>query len=407
MILTTLCLIGAIKLSTLPLLPSFSEHSFWFTSAIERESFSLLYDICVGFLLSALFYFLVEVIPEMLKLHRGKRLICNYTNLLIENMEKILSICFQIYKIDVTKPYLKDLAGLQGNTSYASEEISYLTTIFYNTGKKKTAVHEPGKFDEIIKSCIAEIEKQLQNIKRFGSFYTSDERFLEVTTRIETCKFISEYKKDREKPVPCFTFYDANKAVFEFYQLFCKLQKLKIHTEYSKTIVDSPEECKLYKKKRESGEMLVSVMKYQEERALAYMKENPIILCEDSGADCNIITEIQKTIPNTKIFERSSFNPNCLETSNLIILLTDISAFGLDFKKIREKTFCFCGRVLPLQFFRIFKQSGNNRTIYYKKPFSILGLRFYAEHPTPEDIHMLISEIDEYVIEKYSLKLQI
>ena len=55
-ILSLLCLIGAVKLSSLPLWPSFSEYSFWYTSPAVRESFSLLYDVFVGFLLSAIFY---------------------------------------------------------------------------------------------------------------------------------------------------------------------------------------------------------------------------------------------------------------------------------------------------------------------------------------------------------------
>ena len=80
-LLSLLCLIGAVKLSSLPLWPSFSENSFWYTSPTVRESFSLLYDMFVGFLLSAVFYFGVEVLPEILKLHRGKKLICNYINM--------------------------------------------------------------------------------------------------------------------------------------------------------------------------------------------------------------------------------------------------------------------------------------------------------------------------------------
>lgn len=407
LMLAAVCLIGAIKLSSLPLFPSFSEQSFWYTSAVERESFLLLYDLFVGFLLSALFYFLVEVIPEALKLRLGRKLICKYINSLLVNMEKILSVCFQVYKIDTTEPYPKDLIKLQGSVAYADTELSYQTTIFYNTGKRKTGFHEFGKFDDIIKTCIAEVEKQLQNTKRFGSFYASDERLLEVTTRIETCKFISEYKKDRKHPVPCFTFSDADKAVFEFYQLYSKLKKLKVHTEYSKTTVDSPEEYKRYKRKRESGEIFTSVVAYQQARSLAYIEEHPIVLCGDRNADCNIISEIEKTIPDIKVFDRNSFCPSCLENSHLIILLTDISTFGLDLEELHQKTFCLCGRVLPPQFFRIFKQTGNSRKIYYKKSFSFFGINFNAEHPTPEDIHILTSEIDKYVQEKHSLKLQI
>lgn len=63
-LLSLLCLIGTVKLSSLPLLPLFSEDSFWYTSATVRESFSLLYDLFVGFLLSAVFYFIVEYLKR-------------------------------------------------------------------------------------------------------------------------------------------------------------------------------------------------------------------------------------------------------------------------------------------------------------------------------------------------------
>lgn len=133
-LLSLLCLIGAVKLSSLPLWPSFSENSFWYTSPTVRESFSLLYDMFVGFLLSAVFYFGVEVLPEILKLHRGKKLICNYINILLENMEQIISITTQVFQIDSTKIYLKDLVRLSGNTTHSHEEVSYSTTTYYNSG---------------------------------------------------------------------------------------------------------------------------------------------------------------------------------------------------------------------------------------------------------------------------------
>ena len=60
----------------------------------------MIYDICVGFLLSAIFYFLVDVLPEKTRAHRGKVLVRNYVNSLLEQMEKIISICFQIYGIE-------------------------------------------------------------------------------------------------------------------------------------------------------------------------------------------------------------------------------------------------------------------------------------------------------------------
>lgn len=135
-LLSLLCLIGAVKLSSLPLWSSFSENSFWYTSPTVRESFSLLYDMFVGFLLSAVFYFGVEVLPEILKLHRGKKLICNYINILLENMEQIISITTQVFQIDTTKIYLKDLVRLSGNTTHSHEEVSMNWNCCYSSTKE-------------------------------------------------------------------------------------------------------------------------------------------------------------------------------------------------------------------------------------------------------------------------------
>lgn len=252
-LLSLLCLIGAVKLSSLPLWPSFSENSFWYTSPTVRESFSLLYDMFVGFLLSAVFYFGVEVLPEILKLHRGKKLICNYINILLENMEQIISITTQVFQIDSTKIYLKDLVRLSGNTTHSHEEVSYSTTTYYNSGKRKTGVKSGGEFDSIIKSCIATIEAQLQNIRRYSSFFASDERFLEIITRIEACEFISNYRKERSNPAPCFLYANSGECFWDFYRLYSELRKFSIHTEFSKTVIDTPEQAALYKK----GETLV------------------------------------------------------------------------------------------------------------------------------------------------------
>lgn len=177
-LLSFVCLIGAVKLSSLPLFPLFSEKSFWYTSPTARESFSLLYDIFVGFLLSGIFYFFVEVIPEILKLHRGKKLICHYINILLEHMEQIISITRQVFQIDADEIYLKDLVQLNGNTAHSHEEVSYSTTIFYNSGKRKTGIKSGEEFDNIIRSCIATIETQLQNIRRYDSFLLRMKNFL-------------------------------------------------------------------------------------------------------------------------------------------------------------------------------------------------------------------------------------
>ena len=266
-LLSLLCLTGAVKLSPLPLLPLFSEDSFWYTPATVRESFSLLYDLFVGFLLSAVFYFMVEVLPEMFKLHRGKKLICNDMNILLENMEQIISITMEVFQINAEKVYLKDLECLNGNTAHSDEEVSY-TTSYYDvkSTKRKTGVKSGAEFDSIIKSCIATIETSLQSIMRYSSFWASDTRLAEIIIHIETSKFISLYRKREDNSIPCFLYADTGKYFLDFYHLYVELCKFKIHTGFSKTVIDTLEEAAAYKRKRESGEMLYNVVAYQQKR---------------------------------------------------------------------------------------------------------------------------------------------
>lgn len=404
-LLSLLCLIGAVKLSSLPLWPSFSENSFWYTSPTVRESFSLLYDMFVGFLLSAVFYFGVEVLPEILKLHRGKKLICNYINILLENMEQIISITTQVFQIDTTKIYLKDLVRLSGNTTHSHEEVSYSTTTYYNSGKRKTGVKSGGEFDSIIKSCIATIEAQLQNIRRYSSFFASDERFLEIITRIEACEFISNYRKERSNPAPCFLYANSGECFWDFYRLYSELRKFSIHTEFSKTVIDTPEQAALYKKRRDSGEMLYNAAEYQQKRTEAYANEKPVILSQDIIKGQNIIAIIQKSVPESCVYNQDEVDPSCLKSSQLLIILGKNIDLKLVGAEVPPKTFCFVGRIVSTKPAKRSNRTDNVEEVFYQKSISLLGISIFAEHPTLTDIHNLTSAVDEYIRDKYELEL--
>lgn len=405
-ILSLLCLIGAVKLSSLPLWPSFSEYSFWYTSPAVRESFSLLYDVFVGFLLSAIFYFMVEVFPEMRKLHRGKKLICSDMNILLEKMEQIISITTQVFQIDVAKIDLKDLECLNGNTSHSNEEVSYTTSVYFvKPIKRKTGVKTGEEFDSIIKSCIATMETKLQSIMRYSSFWASDAKLLEIIIRIETCEFISNYRKRVGNSIPCFLYANAGKHFWDFYHLYGELCKLKIHTEFSKTVIDTPEEAALYKRKRESGELRDSVVVYQQKRIDAYTNEKPVILSPNIIKDKSIIAIIQKDIPESCAYNWNEIDPSCLKDSKLLIVLGKNLDSNLIDSKVPPKIFYFSGRIVPIRLTRQSNKANNIEEVFYQQPISMLGISGFAEHPTLTDIHNLTSAVNEYVKDKYELEL--
>lgn len=404
-LLSLLCIIGTIKLSSLPLLPMFSASSFWYTPASVRESFALLYDIFVSFLLSAIFYFLVEVLPENLRLHRGKKLISNDVNILLKNMEQIVSITKQIFQIETDTPFSMDVVHINGNTAHAHEEVSYHTEIFEKNKKRKTCVRQAGEFDSIIKSCISTVEKQLQNIRRYDTFFASDVKFVEIITRIESCKFISYYKKERDKPVECFLFANSGDCFLDFYHLYTSLQKCNFHTEFSKTVIDTPEEALRYKERRNSGELLKIAALYQHNRTKAYEHENPIILCEDSEKEKNTIMLIHKFMPGSSVYSWNQIEPDLLKNSHLLIVLGTSKNLKISENELSAKIFFFIGKMIFIKTMNHPKQPENIEKVFYQKKLSILGFSIFSDHPTPGEISRLTSAIDNYIRDKYKLEL--
>ena len=49
--------------------------SIFITSSSIKEQYSFVYDVSMGIILSALFYFIVDVIPEKIKIHKAKKIL--------------------------------------------------------------------------------------------------------------------------------------------------------------------------------------------------------------------------------------------------------------------------------------------------------------------------------------------
>ena len=148
LLITIICLVIAIRLSSMPIftfLPDYIK-SIFITSSSIKEQYSFVYDVSMGIILSALFYFIVDVIPEKIKIHKAKKILSFQINRLLEYMEQIISLIVSVYE---RNPKLNELADkdfliLNGETQLPNSEISYLTTTYCKNGKEKTAVHSYG-----------------------------------------------------------------------------------------------------------------------------------------------------------------------------------------------------------------------------------------------------------------------
>ena len=201
---TIISAVVALKFSALPVATfiPYKWAEFWITSVEDQQKYVLVYDISVGFIMSALFYFIVEEIPDRVRIRKAKRLIKMQINQLVEYMEQIIDIVIEKYKRNrnIRDLAQKDFLILDGETQYTTEEISYLTTTYCVKGKRrKTAVHQYGNINQLVKDNSRSILNNIAIIKNYEYFYASDSRLVECIRKIEGCALIRYYMTDNPK----------------------------------------------------------------------------------------------------------------------------------------------------------------------------------------------------------------
>ena len=284
----------ALKFSALPV-PAFLPDSwakFWISSAEEQQRYVLLYDVAVGFIMSALFYFVVEEIPDKVRIHKAKHLIKPQINRLVEYMEQIISTTIGKYSLNQNLNELaqKDFLILDGDTQYPKEEISYTTITYSVKGKKRiTAVHQYGDINQLIKNNSKRIIADIDKIKNYEYFYAGDGELVECIRKIEGCDLIRFYlSDDKKKDTPCFLLHGTSTAMIDFVNLYLELLQRRFHTEYTVTVIDSKEETEKYRNDRESGAFLQYAIDIQSKRYNTALN-NPTAIIYGSKYTTNIL----------------------------------------------------------------------------------------------------------------------
>ena len=319
----------ALKYSTLPV-PTFMPDSwadFWISSAEEQQKYVLLYDIAVGFIMSALFYFIVEEIPDKVKMYKAKQLIKLQINQLVERMEQIISVTIGKYELNKNLKELteKDFLILDGETQCTVEEVSYLTTIYYVKKKKrKTAFHQYGDIDQLIKSNLKGILDNISIIKNYEYFYASDVKLVECIQKIEGCNLIRYYmmNNDKKSTTPCFLLQGTSTAMIDFVNLYLELLKRRFNTEYAVTTLDSREETEKYRKERESGALLQNVIDIQTKKNDIELT-NPTAIISGSKYTTNIIVSKLKRGLNATYISIDDLEIDKLNTFKYIVFIVD------------------------------------------------------------------------------------
>lgn len=320
----------ALKFSALPV-PAFLPDSwaeFWISSAEEQQRYVLLYDIAVGFIMSALFYFVVDEIPDKVRIHKAKHLIKSQINQLVEYMEQIISVTIGKYSLNQNLKELaqKDFLLLDGDTQYPKEEISYTTAIYTVKGKKeKIKIQQYDNINQLIKRNLKYIIDNISIIKNYEFFYAGDGSLVECIRKIEGCDLVRFYlSDDKKKDSPCFLLHGTSTAMIEFVNLYLELLRRRFHTEYTVTTLDSKEETEQYRNDRESGAFLqyaIDLQSKQYNTALA----NPTAIISGSKYTTNILVSQLKRKLTASYISIDDVEVDKLNTFKHVVFIVDSS----------------------------------------------------------------------------------
>lgn len=136
--------------------------------------------------------------------------------------------------------------------------------------------------------------------------------------------------------------------------------------------------------------MLYNAALYQQKRTEAYANEKPIILCQNIIRDKNIIAMIQKSVPESCVYNQADVDPSCLKSSQLIIILGTNIGLQLAGVEMLPKTFRFVGKIISTKRSKCQNFTDNEEKIFYQKPLSFLGISIFAEHPTLTEIGSIV-----------------
>lgn len=320
----------ALKFSALPV-PTFLPDNwaeFWISSAEEQQRYVLLYDVAVGFIMSALFYFVVEEIPDKVRIHKAKHLIKPQINQLVEYMEQIISVTIGKYCINQNLKELaqKDFLLLDGDTQYPKEEISYTTITYSVKGKKrKTAVQQYGNINQLVKNNSKHILDNISIIKNYEYFYAGDGSLVECIRKIEECDLIRFYLPDDKKnDTPCFLLYGTSTAMIDFVKLYLELLQRRFHTEYTVTALDSKEETEKYRNDRESGAFIQHAIDIQAKRYNTALT-NPTAIIFGSKYTTNILVSQLKRKLTASYISIDDVEVDKLNTFKYVVFIIDSS----------------------------------------------------------------------------------
>lgn len=297
----------------------------------------LMYNLAIAFIMSLIFYLLVEYYPRRKLRNTGFILIQNEYTSLYNHIYQILEVTKKYFNIEkpLEEMVERDWTSISGivvpndllvlsEKKEKNKKLKIKTQVPVPAGGTR-----PLSLDNYIKYCIKVIQRNLKVIKSYENYYSSDNDFLKCFLRIENSAFITHY----EKGTPCFLYGDAAKNIYELQKIYFELKKFQVHYYDTQVIIDTSTAAMEYKDKYIANTLMTDWNNFQKRKIKLYLLTYRIIF-HDSSLDSKTIVEWvnRSLMADTKLLTNSI---QMKEKYDLEVYI--ISFFQLSYlKKIRQ-----------------------------------------------------------------------
>ncbi len=374
----------------------------------QTDITTLMYNLAIAFIMSLVFYLLVDYYP--------RRKLRNTGFILIQN--EYTSLYNHIYQIlEVTKKYINIEKPLEEMVERDWTSISGIVVpndlLVLSEKKEKNkktkiktqvpvpaGIRRPESLDKYIKYCIKVIQRDLKVIKSYENYYSSDNDFLKCLLRIENSTFIKHY----EKEASCFLYGDAAKNIYELQKIYFDLKKFQVHYYDTEVIIDTSTAAMVYKEKYIAKTLMTDWNNFQKRKIELYLLTYRIIFHDSSLESKTIVEWInQSLIADTMLLTNSI---QMKEKSDLEVYI--FSFFQLAYlKRISQspaalKIVIVRTPILSYLVEKYLQRLGWKDTFFITTPSRIKLLKWDINKEEPSRLSM--DRITQFIVQKFNDK---
>lgn len=380
------------------------------------DNSTLLYDILIGVLVSVIFYFIVDYIPEYRKKLLGFRLIQVELSNVLANIETILSINRDFFSIDKE---LRDIVLRDWKVMFNKRDTTSLQFIMYEKSfkNKKCKVSNnyyipdpvtgPSNLNNVVRNSLKKIEASLNVIFTYESYFVNDTNFFEYLTKLKNSKLIEWYTDKYEFNYMSNTY----EYIYGLQKIYFALKKFNIHYYERKSFIDTSEKAIEYQKEYNSGGTKRSLLSFYERKKVVMSSTTRITYFKKRDYADYISKEIASDF-QTELCEYKRINEVELSSDLNVVIANVFSTIYLFLKYQKKDNLVFfiiqtrfLGLLIKLS--KIFKVNNTNITIcLIPTSFQLLGKNINREEPSVRCIGIITQEIDKQFNNQHNLHLK-